>query len=57
MSRALPPETPGCRRPSKKELARAARAATGCGTCGDDVPALATWMAETDRGHEKAVIL
>jgi assimilatory nitrate reductase electron transfer subunit len=41
---------------SKKELSCATRAATGCGTCGDDVEALATWMAETDHGHERAAV-
>jgi assimilatory nitrate reductase electron transfer subunit len=31
-----------------KELSAATRAATGCGTCGDDVAAFATWLAGTD---------
>jgi assimilatory nitrate reductase electron transfer subunit len=29
-------------------LAAATRAATGCGTCGDEVDAVASWLAETD---------
>ncbi|HXT90610.1 MAG TPA: (2Fe-2S)-binding protein, partial [Trebonia sp.] len=29
-------------------LSAATRAATGCGTCGDDLDALAVWLAETD---------
>ena len=29
-------------------LSAATRAATGCGTCGDDVGAVAAWLAETD---------
>lgn len=31
-----------------KDLSAATRAATGCGTCGDEVGAFATWLAETD---------
>lgn len=30
------------------DLSAATRAATGCGTCGDDVAAFATWLSETD---------
>ncbi len=29
-------------------LSSATRAATGCGTCGDDLDAVAAWLAETD---------
>lgn len=29
-------------------LSSATRAATGCGTCGDDLDAIATWLADTD---------
>ncbi len=29
-------------------LSAATRAATGCGTCGDDLDAVAAWLAETD---------
>ena len=29
-------------------LSAATRAATGCGTCGDDLDAMTTWLAETD---------
>jgi assimilatory nitrate reductase electron transfer subunit len=29
-------------------LSSATRAATGCGTCGDDLDAIAAWLAETD---------
>jgi assimilatory nitrate reductase electron transfer subunit len=29
-------------------LSAATRAATGCGTCGDDLDAMAAWLAETD---------
>jgi assimilatory nitrate reductase electron transfer subunit len=31
-----------------KKLSAATRAATGCGTCGDDVDALAAWLSATD---------
>ncbi len=32
-------------------LSAATRAATGCGTCGDDLDAFASWLAETDPGQ------
>lgn len=31
-----------------RDLSDSTRAATGCGTCGDDVAAFATWLSETD---------
>ncbi|MGH3170732.1 MAG: FAD-dependent oxidoreductase, partial [Trebonia sp.] len=33
---------------SKKELSAATRAATGCGTCGDDIEAFAAWLTDKD---------
>jgi assimilatory nitrate reductase electron transfer subunit len=34
-------------------LSAATRAATGCGTCGDDLETIAAWLAETDPNQEK----
>jgi assimilatory nitrate reductase electron transfer subunit len=34
-------------------LSSATRAATGCGTCGDDLETIAAWLAETDPNQEK----
>jgi assimilatory nitrate reductase electron transfer subunit len=34
-------------------LSSATRAATGCGTCGDDLDTIAAWLAETDPNQEK----
>jgi assimilatory nitrate reductase electron transfer subunit len=33
---------------SRAALSAATRAATGCGTCGDDLDAVASWLTETD---------
>ncbi len=35
-------------------LSAATRAATGCGTCGDEVDAVASWLAETDPSQASA---
>jgi len=36
---------------SRAALSAATRAATGCGTCGDDLDAVVSWLRETDPGR------
>ncbi|MGH3207942.1 MAG: FAD-dependent oxidoreductase, partial [Trebonia sp.] len=38
-------------------LSSATRAATGCGTCGDDLDTIAAWLAETNYPREKEAAL
>ncbi|MBO0805835.1 MAG: FAD-dependent oxidoreductase, partial [Nocardiopsaceae bacterium] len=39
-----------------RELSAATRAATGCGTCGDDVAAIATWLTTLDPSDRKEAL-
>lgn len=40
---------------SKPELSAATRAATGCGTCGDDIEAFAAWLTDADPNSRKGL--
>jgi assimilatory nitrate reductase electron transfer subunit len=39
---------------SRSALSAATRAATGCGTCGDELEAMTEWLAETDPSRPSA---